>query len=114
MNASPNIQDLMIKGLENWFKCQEDIEEIDKLNGVLIAQNRIGWQQLFSRRMAKEWQEEKDNYLQRTGRSNDKKSGMALTMKTIKIIWDWFHELCNERNEEQHRRDESARAIKKR
>ena len=79
MNTSPHIRDLLIIGIENWFKGNEDIQEHENLNEVLLAQNRIGWRQIFSGRMAVAWEHAQDKHRRRTWSNNKKNTGLILT-----------------------------------
>jgi hypothetical protein len=96
-----------------------------KYDTLIRQQNRIGWRQLFSGRLCREWARLQNDYLyirhqrfldtrrqtqeNRYSRLSDRRNGTAWSATIIQEIWDRWFEVWALRNADVHGTDQTTR-----
>jgi exonuclease III len=117
-NTSPLLSGLLLEGLRQWFASASDITLRPEmfhpsLRFIITQQNRIGWSQIFLGRFGFSWSSHQQGFLSHNhNRPLEELKGLSLTwqISLIKFVWERWHTLWRQRNQDVHGFDATTRA----
>ena len=108
--TSLEVQELLLEGIKAVIEGRDPdtIHHSPSVAHIAAAQQAIGWEQLFSGRLASAWQESHSNYLgaNTTNKVNGQTWGTALAQL---LLQQWYN-LWIERNGDRHGTDKETKA----
>ena len=114
--TAPVIQELALSAFEKWFMATEDLvldtnDYPAQVAEIIIAQNAIGWRQLFNGRFSNEWSKLQDAEYKRSRppEGQQKRTGDRWQVKFIIKIWDEWDARWSERNKALHGHNATTR-----
>ena len=116
IHTRPILSDILLDGLTYWFMGGEKLhtdEYPPAYTQLITQQNTIGWEQLFSGRLSKEWIRLQQDFLEDFGLVGKKRTGHLWVVSVMTQIWHEWYKIWEARNQVVHGHDESSRNIKK-
>ena len=113
----PGLLDLLRDGVQRWLSGRPAPPQADyspQYTPLLIAQNTIGWAQLFRGRWAVQWSQLQQQYMERTNRAQNDKRRSAWVMKVGSILIQSWLDLWKMRVKDRHGKDQAEQLVKQR
>lgn len=127
MKTNPGLTKVLLNGLDTWFQGGHQLEGDQfspKFHRLIRQQNQIGWRQLFSGRLSREWAGLQDDYIFLSrARQRDQPNSTSLVSRRytgdtwctaiITEIWAQWLQVWTLRNADIHGHDQRTRAIQR-
>jgi len=109
-DTSLEVQELLLEGIKAVMEGREPdtITHSQSVTHIAAAQQAIGWEQVFSGRLASAWQESHSNYL--GTKANKKVNGQTWGTALAQLLLQQWHNLWIERNGDRHGTDKVTKA----
>jgi len=114
IDTRPMLMDILLDGMSNWFDGGDVLEPNlypPQYHRLINQQNNVGWRQLFSGRMSREWSRLQDDHLCVSKLAGKTRTGRLWTTTIITAVWKQWDIVWKLRNGVIHGQDSTSRAI---
>ena len=113
LRTDPVLHDILVTGLQSWFKNEEfPIARFPGLYHSLIQhQQELSWEQCFKARWSSLWESHQTRYLHHSNITEPKLSGRIWTILTGRFLLHQWFQIWDSRNKVRHGEDSNTQAL---